>query len=421
MINQNPDDMNNKVLIIGLLWPEPNATAAGTRMMQLIRFFMEQDYQVTFASAALRSDLSVDLAELSVLTKNIQLNHAGFDVFIRELDPGIVIFDRFLTEEQYGWRVTEACPMAVKILDTEDLHFLRKAREMALDQNNQDISPYLKNETAIREIASMYRCDLSLVISKFEEKLLLTDFNIHPALVLYLPFLLEHQNPDDLAALPRFEQRQHFMTMGNFKHLPNWDAVLNLKKEIWPLIRQKLPKAELHVYGAYVSEAARQLHNEKEGFMIKGWIADKEQAYHNSRVFLAPLRFGAGLKGKLIDSMLYGTPSISSSIGAEGIQGEMKWNGFVADKIEDFAQCAINLYEHKQVWDKAQLDGIKLLNTNFKRSAFEAGFQGRISQIVHQLKEHRAQNFIGRMLAHHSLQSTKYLSKWIEAKNANAQ
>jgi glycosyltransferase involved in cell wall biosynthesis len=412
--------MNNKVLIIGLLWPEPNATAAGTRMMQLIRFFLEQDYHVTFASAAQKSDLSMDLSELSVVSKSIELNHFGFDVFIKDLDPGIVIFDRFLAEEQYGWRVAETCPTAVRILDTEDLHFLRKARETALAKNSQDINPYLNNDTAIREIASIYRCDLSLVISKFEEELLLKHFTIHPALLLYLPFLLDHQNPEDMAALPHFDQRQHFMTMGNFKHQPNWDAVLTLKKYIWPLIRQKLPGVEVHVYGAYVSEAARKLHNEKEGFIIKGWIQDKKTAFKNSRVLLAPLRFGAGLKGKLIDAMQYGTPSISSSIGVEGIQGEMEWNGFVADEPEDFAQCAIKLYEHKQVWNKAQLNGIKLLNANFDRSAYEAGFQHRISQIVQQLKEHRAQNFIGQMLAHHTLQSTKYLSKWIEEKNANA-
>jgi glycosyltransferase involved in cell wall biosynthesis len=356
-----------------------------------------------------------------VVSKGIQLNHSGFDVFIKDLDPAIVIFDRFLAEEQYGWRVSEACPKAVRILDTEDLHFLRKARETALAKNSQDINLHLKNDTALREIASIYRCDLSLVISKFEEELLLNHFTIPPALILYLPFLLERQNPDDLAALPGYDQRKHFMTMGNFKHQPNWDAVLTLKKYIWPLIRKELPKAELHVYGAYVSEAARKLHNEKEGFMIKGWIQDKKKAYVNSRVLLAPLRFGAGLKGKLIDAMQYGTPSVSSSIGAEGIQGELEWNGFVADKPEDFARCAVNLYETEQVWNTAQLNGIKLLNINFDRSFYEAGFQHKISQIRQQLNEHRAQNFIGQILAHHTLQSTKYLSKWIEAKNANAQ
>ena len=134
--------MNKKVLIIGLIWPEPDATAAGTRMKQLIHFFRNQDYDISFVSAAKKSDLSMNLREYSVDTKLIQLNHFSFDEYIKDLDPEIVIYDRFLTEEQYGWRVREACPMALRILDTEDLHFLRKARETALKQNNEDVVPF---------------------------------------------------------------------------------------------------------------------------------------------------------------------------------------------------------------------------------------------------------------------------------------
>ena len=134
--------MNKKVLIIGLIWPEPDATAAGTRMKQLIHFFCNQNYDISFASAAKKSDLSMNLEELFISTKLIQLNHFTFDDYIKDLDPGIVVFDRFLTEEQYGWRVREVCPNALRILDTEDLHFLRKARETALKQHNEDVVPF---------------------------------------------------------------------------------------------------------------------------------------------------------------------------------------------------------------------------------------------------------------------------------------
>lgn len=413
--------MNKKVLIIGLIWPEPDATAAGTRMKQLIQFFRNQNYDVSFASAANKSDLSMDLEKLNVSTKLIQLNHFTFDDYIRDLNPGIVIYDRFLTEEQYGWRVREVCPKALRILDTEDLHFLRKARETALSQHNKHTAPYLKNDTAKREIASIYRCDLSLVISKYEEHLLVNTFNIDQTLILYLPFLLDNQDADELASLPPFEDRMHFMTMGNFKHQPNWDSILYLKNHIWPLIRKKLPGVELHIYGAYVSEKALQLNNKKEGFIIKGWVLEKKEAFIRSRVCLAPLRFGAGIKGKLIDAMLFGTPSVSSSIGAEGIQGKLVWNGFITDHTEDFAQLAARLYTNKQAWKTAQLNGIKILNENFNKQKSEDAFQLRIVQLIKVLELHREKNFIGSMLGHHTLQSTKYLSKWIEAKNANEQ
>ena len=413
--------MNKKVLIIGLIWPEPDATAAGTRMKQLIHFFRNQNYDISFASAAKKSDLSMDLQKRSVSTKLIQLNHFTFDDYIKDLDPGIVVFDRFLTEEQYGWRVREVCPNALRILDTEDLHFLRKARETAVIQHNEDVLRFLKNDTAKREIASIYRCDLSLVISKYEESLLVITFNIDQALILYLPFLFENQDAVKQASLPTFQDRAHFMTMGNFKHQPNWDSILYLKNQIWPLIRKKLPGVELHIYGAYVSEKALQLNNKNEGFIIKGWVPKKKQAFIHSRVCLAPLRFGAGLKGKLIDAMQFGTPSVTSSIGAEGIQAKLDWNGFVTDDTEDFAQFAVRLYTHEQDWKTAQSNGFKLLNENFNKQKSEDAFQLRISQLRNELEQHREKNFIGSMLAYHTLQSTKYLSKWIEVKNANAQ
>ena len=272
--------MNKKVLIIGLIWPEPDATAAGTRMKQLIHFFRNQDYDISFASAAKKSDLSMDLEKLSVSTKFIQLNHFTFDDYIKDLDPGIVVFDRFLTEEQYGWRIREVCPNALSILDAEDLHFLRKAREIAVKHDSEDMLPYLKNDIAKREIASIYRCDLSLVISKYEENLLINTFNIDQSLILYLPFLFENQGSDEQASLPIFEDRAHFITMGNFKHLPNWDSILYLKNHIWPLIRKKLPEVELHVYGAYAPEKALQLNNKKEGFIIKGWASKKKGSFY---------------------------------------------------------------------------------------------------------------------------------------------
>ena len=119
--------MNKKILIIGLIWPEPNATAAGTRMMQVINFFLNNGYIIHFASASAKSELSFNLEGLGINCFPIELNHSDFDVQIKDIDPGIVLFDRFLTEEQYGWRVKESCPNALRILDTEDLHFLRKS------------------------------------------------------------------------------------------------------------------------------------------------------------------------------------------------------------------------------------------------------------------------------------------------------
>ncbi|SPZ87777.1 Uncharacterized protein conserved in bacteria [Sphingobacterium multivorum] len=117
-----------KVLFIGLVWPEPTSSAAGFRMMQLIETFINRSYQITFASAAAKSPYSAPLQSLGIQEQTIVLNSNSFDEFIAQLKPDIVVFDRFMVEEQYGWRVAQHCPNALRVLDTEDLHFLRQAR-----------------------------------------------------------------------------------------------------------------------------------------------------------------------------------------------------------------------------------------------------------------------------------------------------
>ena len=409
--------MNKKILIIGLIWPEPEATAAGTRMMQLISIFLKHEYKLYFASAAARSDLSYNFEALDINCFSIELNNSNFDVQIKDIDPGIVLFDRFLTEEQYGWRIQEACPDALRILDTEDLHFLRKSREIASKKNSNDWLNYIQNDITKREVASIFRCDMSLVISEFEVSLLEKYFHISPSLLFYIPLLVDSNEISKLTELPDFEQRKHFMSIGNFKHQPNLDAVRHLRQNIWPAIRKQLPQSEMHVYGAYLTEAAKQLESKKEGFYIKGWISDKSNAFTPYKVCLAPLRFGAGQKGKLLDAMYFGTPSVTTSIGAEGISETKYWNGFVTDNDQEFANKAVLLYSDDVLWMNAQKAGEKILKTKFDKKLFEKKILFAIENLRLGLDEHRTNNFIGSMLSHHSLQSTKYMSKWIESKN----
>ena len=110
------------------------------------------------------------------------------------------------------------------------------------------------------------------------------------------------------------------MTVGNFKHAPNYDAVLYLKETLWPAIRNKLPKTELHIYGAYSrkSEATPQ---SQTGFIIKGYAPDINVTMQQYRLCLAALRFGAGLKGKLLKAMENGLPCVMTTLGAEGMFG----------------------------------------------------------------------------------------------------
>ena len=410
-------DRTLHVLIIGFVWPEPDSSAAGVRMLQLIDLFLLQCWKVTFASPAVESDFTFDLTQLGIEKVKITLNDSGFDLFIKNLNPDLVLFDRFMIEEQFGWRVAENCPGAVRILDTEDLHCLRRARSKAFKESRDFTDDDLVSEVSKREVASILRCDLSLIISTFEFNLLCNIFKVDQSLLHFLPFLLDPVNERDINKWPSFESRKHFITIGNFLHEPNWDAVLFLKQQIWSLIRKGLPDAEMYVYGAYPPQKANELHNPGEGFFIMGRANSAVDVVRDAKVCLAPLRFGAGIKGKLIEAMQCGTPSVTTDIGAEGMHADLEWSGIIANDAEGIAAAAIKLYSDQKEWLNAQNRGLQIINECYSKKIPGEEFINRILSIKNILHQHRMRNFTGAMLMHHTIQGTKYMSKWIEAKN----
>ncbi|WP_299011793.1 glycosyltransferase family 4 protein [uncultured Shewanella sp.] len=432
------------LLVIGYVWPEPNSSAAGSRMLQLLNTFSQQGYRITYASPAQSSEHAVVLSNLNITATHIDINDSSFDDFIIQLQPDIVLFDRFMMEEQFAWRVEKHCPQALRILDTEDLHCLRFARQKMAKAQPQTViqavdNHHLYSEQAKREIAAILRCDLSIMISEYEMKLLQERFNVPKSILIYIPFMLPALK--DPSFNP-FEQRAHFVSIGNFRHEPNWDAVLCLKQYIWPLIRKKLPQAQLHIYGAYPPKKATQLHNEKQGFLVKGWVDDAKAMLSDAKVLLSPLRFGAGLKGKFIDAAECGLPSVTTSVGREGlflndhlandtlVNNSLVDHSVANEAVEEntatllshddfhhFAELAIELYRNKTLWLKLQQNGPNWLNQRFDEAKYQNRLIKRIDEINHTLATHRQNNFLGSMLLHHSMKSTQYMSQWIEAKN----
>ena len=411
--------MKSTVLIIGYVFPEPNSSAAGARMLQLIDFFINQNYTVVFATSCKKSTNAFDLESLNVQVVEILLNHSSFDFFVKDLNPEVVLFDRFMTEEQFGWRITENCPDALRILDTEDLHFLRKTRQQSISSSSGSANDFDLNDIAKREIASIYRSDLSLIISEAELKILIDKFKIDCSLLLYLPFMLDlNENPEQKQH-SSFSERTDFVSIGNFLHPPNSDVIFYLKNDIWPLIKSQLPQANLHVYGAYDTQAIRSMHNKKDGFLLHGYVEDAFEVVNSSRVLLAPLRFGAGLKGKLILAMQCGTPAAMSTIAAEGMFGSDQPNGIIEDDPSLFVKKCIDLYTQESLWTEYQNKGDAVLKSRFNKLDHQLKLKERISLIQSTIQSHRSDNFIGQLLAHHQFQSTKYMSRWIEVKNAN--
>lgn len=420
-----------RVLVIGYVWPEPRSSAASGHVMQILEAFLQQGWDITFSSPAGHGEHKADLAVLGIREVPIELNNSSFDAFISELQPDIVLFDQFMMEEQFGWRVEKSCPDALRVLETSDLQSLRHARHQRLKDrlkanSDQDdfsdlFAPALREEfelmadtdLAKREIAALYRCDLNLMISEVEIELLVQEFGLPRDLLHWCPLMVA----PPIAAPKAYAERAHFLSIGNFRHAPNWDAVLWMKSTVWPLIRQQLPDAQLHIYGAYTPPKATALHNAAQGFHIMNWAEDALQVMSAARICLAPLRFGAGIKGKLVDAMLCGTPNVTTPIGAEGMHGESPWPGAITRTATEFADNAVQLYKDQTLWHAAQQAGHSLLAERYQQTAHASTLIEKLVFCRQNLKTLRTHNFTGSMLRHHHHKSTQYMSQWIEAKN----
>lgn len=414
-----------RVLILGYVWPEPSSSAAGKRTMDLISLFLERGWQVDFATAAADSEHRVNLAALGVPEHRVALNCESFDAFVAELAPDLVIFDRFFTEEQFGWRVERACPAALRVIDTIDLHSLRETRHSLPSAPHGSATgdsyfsqlrkAMLSHEKTVREIAAIFRSDLSLMISEFETQFLIREFQMPSKLLHTCGFMV-----DEAAASPGplFQDRQGFVSIGNFRHAPNWDSVQWLSQEIWPLIRAQMPDAQIRIYGSYAPQKAMELHKPKNGFHVLGRAQDALEVIRSARVLLAPLRFGAGQKGKLLDALIAGTPSVTTPVGAEGMTPDLSyWNGLVSNSAQDIASAAVRLYEDQKLWESSQAKGFELLRNQFSKSVLGPALVKRIEEAHANKSQTREDNFMGAMLRHHLFQSTKHLSNWIQLKS----
>jgi glycosyltransferase involved in cell wall biosynthesis len=420
------------VLFFSTVWPETSSSAAGVRTRDLIDGFQKTGSQVAYVCSSSVNEYTDRLLDSGVQVFYCAPNREdAVSNILTSLRPSKVIFDRFYAEEMWSFRVKSLLPEAVRILDMQDVHFLRESRQDALKSGASledvlNIRPTASAISCQRELASIYRSDLTLVCSPEELRLLTQHYNVPKDILQLAPFFVDKKYLDMDA--PSFKQRQHFMMIGSFRHPPNLDSVRWAVNEIWPLIRQNLQKhllpgkrlPELHIFGSYCPSSAQdEFHRPGNGVFVKGFTPTLE-IMNNYRLCLAPLRYGAGLKGKIIDSWCHGMPVCTTPVGAEGLVDEDSkdgWGGlYKALEAETLARDAAFLYSTEDFWRNSQQAGFRLLANSFDR---ESGLENIIKAVQHRhanLEEFRAQNYFGAILWHQQMRSTEYFSRWIELK-----
>lgn len=399
----------SKVLILAQLVPEPNCTAAGKRMIDLISDCKLIASEVVLLGLNPKSEFAFDLNSIGVKTLFGQINTDEVDEILQSENPEMVIFDRFYTEEQCGWKVTQWCPNALKVLDMEDFHALRNHRaELAKQQTQIDlgITPNFYNRTdVLRELASIYRCDLSLVIS-MAEITILHQLGIPKHLLLYYPFSFPPIQPQNQSLL-----KKDLLMVGNFLHLPNKDAYQYIHDHVAPLLLQKFPNVTIHVIGAYAQ--GKITPPKTKNTTLHYWQKNLVPFYQQSMALLAPLRFGAGLKGKVFESLSLNTPVIGSEIAFEGTticaSTPLQPNAIIAE--------IGRLIQETKYRETKLLAQQKQLLDNFNPIVIQKAFISTLEVLKNNLHTHRNQNLVGKILYRENHRSTEFFSRWIALKN----
>lgn len=357
-----------RVLIADWGLPAYDRDAGGLRMTWILRLLRLLGCSVTlFAAEGIRREPYA--SELEALGVEVVAGRRPFRDFAqaRKGTYELVMLSRPYVAGPLLAPTSDAFPHAVIVYDTVDLHFLRMARRRELLGLAADAG--LEQEE-IAEIECIRRSHVTATVSEAEARQVRK--RVPNASTVVLPTVHE----PDIVARPPFEQRADLLFIGNFVHDPNTDAVLHFANEILPLVTREID-ARLWVLGQGPSPEVRAL--QSPSVIVTGFVPDVDQYFRRARVFVAPLRYGAGVKGKNGQAMAFGLPLVTTSIGAEGMDMVDGRHALIRDEPRDFAQAVIDLYREQPLWEHLSHESQELIRNKWAPEAMRSRLERLIS------------------------------------------
>ncbi|MBU8975474.1 glycosyltransferase family 4 protein [Lysobacter sp. MMG2] len=348
-----PAPGTRRILIVDAVFPDPERDSGSVRLCTMIRLIGEMGWHVHFHADEGRAT-PTDLRQLSALGASVC--EGGIVRWLRANGGALdaVILSRAPVADQYRGLVRKFAPRALLIFDTVDLHFLRERRGADLLGD-----PALQRQaqaTLRRELELIAACDLSLVVSE-EEKRMLADLAPRHRVELLSNIHRVHSS-----ATP-FEQRRDLLFIGGFSHPPNLDAMVWFTREVLPLVHRSLPEITLHVVGDLTQAAIAQLSAPR--VELHGRVADLSALLDGCRLSVAPLRFGAGVKGKVNTAMSHGLPVVLTPIAAEGMHVSHERDAMIAGDEREFADAIVRAYLDPALWHRLSDGGLQNVATHF--------------------------------------------------------
>lgn len=361
-------------LVIDVCTPKPDQDSGSVDTYQYLMMLRKLGFEVTFISVV-DADL-VDRYAIDLMKNGIECIYGPYPVYITEYlkKMGKTLDLVMLFRAPYGGRfidpVRKYAPGAKVIFDTVDLHFLRETREKEL--MGAKLSHHESGVDKEKELSIMKKSDATILVSEHELEYL-TSLGVNSR-VRYIPL------PREVAGRKTgFENRKNIVFLGGYLHLPNVDAVKYFIQEIWPLISPRLPEAEFWMAGSNLPEELKALAGER--IKAVGFVPHLDELFSTIKISIAPLRYGAGVKGKVISSLSFGVPCVATPVAAEGmglVDGE---NVLLGETPQDFADAVVRIYSDAQLWDKVSLNGLKTIQENYSLQTFERNLARLLDEI----------------------------------------
>lgn len=332
-----------RVLVLDHCTPTPDQDAGSVTALNLMLLLREMDFQVTFIP---------DSNFLYMPDYTTALQRAGIEALygpyvisvVQHLKEyghryNLVLMIRPDVVEEYLDSVKQYCPQAKTLFETADLHFLRMQREADLYQDSK--RKKAANDMKDRELQAISAVDATIIRSTAELDMLeplVPDASLH-----VFPLIL------NVAGTARpYSERQDIIFVGGYQHTPNIDAVQYFATDVMPILRELMPGVRFYAVGAKPPADIQQL--AADDILITGFVADLMPLLDSMRVSVAPLRYGAGIKGKIGTAMAAGLPVVATTLAAEGMSLVDEENILIADDPQEFAEAIVRLYQDESLW-----------------------------------------------------------------------
>jgi GT2 family glycosyltransferase len=360
-----------RCLVVDRHAPAPSRDAGSKRLVRILEEMQELDLQVTFAA--------IDLADGDEARR--RLESAGIEVLRA---PHVVSLPAYLRRHGakfdcvvlcrlgVAWRLIQPvrrfCPRASVLFDTVDLRSVREARAAALRKNAK--AQKRVEKTRARELEVVEQADVTLVTSPVERDFL--SRQVRDAVISVVPTSYRTLKP-----AMDFDRRVGALFVGGFRHAPNLDAVLWFLDEIWPQVKILIPAFQLHVVG---EEPPQELTRQASSAVhVHGHVPDLSSFFERVRMSIAPLRYGAGLKGKVHQSLARGLPCVATPVAAEGLGLMPDVHAVLAENANDFAEGIMRLNSDRDLWQRVSIEGRSHVDRYFSDATLKSGLHAALA------------------------------------------